>query len=245
LALYQVKNKLDGLCVNQQKNYKKNLNILSTYCNRWKLTVNRDKTKVLIFIKGGRLPNNLNFYYDGNHIEIVNKYSYLGIIFTSGGSFTESHGTLSGQALKAIFKLRKYLYSYVNITVEHMLDLFEKIVKPILFYSAEVWGFARATPIERVHTKFCKSVLGVKCNTQNDFIYGDLGRMDLHSQRLVCIVKYWLKITDCNDRKYVSCIYNTMLNDIDYYPRKQNWASLVKDTLCRLGFYHVWLQQSV
>ena len=91
----------------------------------------------------------------------MNKYSYLGIIFTSGGSFTESHGTLSGQALNAIFKLRKYLYSYVNITVERMLDLFEKIVKPILFYSAEVWGFARATPIERVHTKFCKSVLGV------------------------------------------------------------------------------------
>ena len=84
-----------------------------------------------------------------------------------------------------------------------------------------------------MHTKFCKSVLGVKCCTQNDFIYGDLGRMDLHSQRLVCIIKYWLKITGCSDRKYVSCIYNTMLNDIDYYPRKQNWASLVKDTLCR------------
>ena len=71
-----------------------------------------------------------------------------------------------------------------------MLDLFENIVKPILFYEAEVWGFPKANAIERVHTKFCKNVLAVKCSTQNNFIYGDLGQMILYSQRLVCIVKY-------------------------------------------------------
>ena len=79
---------------------------------------------------------------------------------------------------------------------------------------------------ERVHTKFCKSVLGVKCSTHNDFVYGDLSRIDLYSQRLVCIVKYWLIVTCCNDRKYVSCIYKTMLNDIEINPHKRNWASL-------------------
>jgi len=36
---------------------------LIEYCSRWKLSVNRDKTKVVVFRKGGRLPDNLSFYY--------------------------------------------------------------------------------------------------------------------------------------------------------------------------------------
>ena len=37
------------------------LTILEEYCNRWKLTVNTSKTKIMIFRKGGRMPNHLNF----------------------------------------------------------------------------------------------------------------------------------------------------------------------------------------
>lgn len=61
------------------------LSALEEYCKRWKLTVNTDKTKIMIFRKGGRLPNNLAFIYNNVNIEIVNKFCYLGVVFTSGG----------------------------------------------------------------------------------------------------------------------------------------------------------------
>ena len=32
------------------------LNVLEAYCERWKLTVNIDKTKIMVFRKGGILP---------------------------------------------------------------------------------------------------------------------------------------------------------------------------------------------
>ena len=36
------------------------LNLLSTYCQRWKLTVNTNKTKIMFFFrKGGILPRDL------------------------------------------------------------------------------------------------------------------------------------------------------------------------------------------
>ena len=57
-------------------------------------------------------------------IEIVNKFVYLGISFSTGGSFTETHKTLSGQALKAIFKLNQYLYKFTDISPKHTLELF-------------------------------------------------------------------------------------------------------------------------
>ena len=57
------------------------LNLLYTYRQRWKLSVNTNKTKVMVFRKGGILPRDLKFYYNGIEIEIVNTFSYLGIVF--------------------------------------------------------------------------------------------------------------------------------------------------------------------
>ena len=48
------------------------LSVLEEYCLRWKLKVNTDKTKIMIFRKGGRIPNNINFIYKIESIEIVN-----------------------------------------------------------------------------------------------------------------------------------------------------------------------------
>ena len=64
----------------------------------------------------------------------------------------------------------------------------------ILSYGAEVWGFTQANAIEILHLKFCKSLLGVKTWTQNDCVYGELGRKSLITYRYLKILKYWLKI---------------------------------------------------
>ena len=66
----------------------------------------KDKKK-LIFRKGGRIPRDLVFIYDGEPLEIVKAFKYLGIVFTAGVLFSEAPNTLAGQAEKAIFKLNK------------------------------------------------------------------------------------------------------------------------------------------
>lgn len=221
------------------------LNLLRDYCKRWKLMVNTDKTKVVVFRKGGILPKNMKFYYNDVEIQIVNSFSYLGIVFTPGGSFSNAQSTLAGQAQKAIFKLNSYLYKFIDISPIHVLDLFDKLVLPVLNYGAEVWGFHKANNIERVHLQFCKRLLGVKKTTQNNFIYGELGRISCYTQRLFIIIKYWLKIVNSEENKYIKCIYRTMLSDLDNDDRKTNWALLVKNLLGNLGFHEVWLQQNV
>lgn len=219
--------------------------ILKVYCNRWKLKVNTNKTKVMVFRKGGAIARTVQFSYDGTDIEIVKSFTYLGIVFTQGGSFNEAQHTLAGQAQKAIFKLNKYLYKFTSITVKHRLELFDKLVLPILNYCAEVWGFIPALNIERVHTQFLKKVLNVKISTQNDFVYGEVGRKNLIVNRHFKIIKYWLKVISSNDNKYIKYIYKMMLSDIELFPSKTNWAKLVKNLLASLGFNEAWLQQGV
>ena len=218
---------------------------LHDYCNRWKLKVNVDKTKVMIFRQGGTLPRNLKFYYNEREIDIVSSFSYLGIVFTTGGAFSQAQETLAGQAQKAIFKLKSYLHKLAQLTPKHTLELFDKLVSPILNYSSEVWGFCQANQIERVHLQFCKNLLGVKQSTQNSFIYGELGRETFQAKRHFSIIKYWLKILNAKENKYINIVYKMMLNDMELYPDMKNWASLVKKLLSSLGFYEVWLNQSV
>ena len=124
----------------------------------------------------------------------------------------------SFRASDAIFQLNSYLYHLTNITPKHKLELFDKLVAPILNYGSQVWGFCEAKQIERTHLMFCKQLLGIKNATQNDFIYGELGRTSFYVHRIYAITKYWFKILQSDDRKYIKIIYNLMLRDIETKP---------------------------
>jgi hypothetical protein len=43
-----------------------------------------------------------------------------------------------------------------KLSVKIQLDLFDKMIKPVLLYGCEVWGFGKNEVVERVHLKFCK-----------------------------------------------------------------------------------------
>ena len=66
---------------NTSEELQKSLDVLEEYCDRWRLTVNTSKTKILISTKGGRLSGDLQFKYKGNPIEIVKKILLFGNSF--------------------------------------------------------------------------------------------------------------------------------------------------------------------
>ena len=88
----------------------------------------------------------------------MSKFTYLAIVFTTGGSFNTIFEMLAGQAIKAIYKLKSNLFIFPGITVQHKLDLFDKLILPILNYGWEVWGLNDSTKLERIHIHFCNIV---------------------------------------------------------------------------------------
>ena len=99
--------------------------------------------------------------------------------------------------------------------------------------------------IERVHLLFCKKLLSVKQCTQNDFVYGELGRCSFQNKRFFNIIKYWVKILQCSDTKYMKTVYDLLYNDCLNFPSKISWATLLRDLLGNLGFMEAWTQQNV
>jgi hypothetical protein len=65
---------------------------------------------------------------------------------------------------------------FYKLSVKIQLDLFDKMIKPILLYGCEVWGFGKNEVLERVHLKFCKILLNLKSSTPSYMVYDELGR---------------------------------------------------------------------
>ena len=182
------------------------------------------------------------FYYDGVALEFTKQLKYLGVVFTTGGSFAEAQNTLAGQAQKAIFNLNTYLKKFTFISPKHKLDLFDKLISPIFNCAYEMWGYIQANSIERVHLQFCKNLLGVKKTNQNDFIYGERGRTSYQVRRYLFIVKYWLKLLSS---QVISILNVYIILCCEILSFCLNWASLVRHLFGLLGFYEVWVQQGV
>ena len=83
--------------------------------------------------------------------------------------------------------------------------------------------------------------MGVKKSTQNDFVYGELGRASLKNDILIMIINYWLNILESERIKYIKYAYILMLTGIENKPDRVNRASKLRDILSNLGFYEVCL----
>ena len=82
-----------------------------------KLQINKNKTKVMIFNRGGKLLSNNNFTYNDSSLQLCNQYKYLGILFVPSGSFTKSIDNFKDKASKAFFKIREKICTIVLVFV--------------------------------------------------------------------------------------------------------------------------------
>ena len=62
------------------------LNIFQSYCEIWKLEVNVNKTKVMVLSKR-KIRLKYEFKLQNKTLDIVDSYSYLGLIFKYNGNF--------------------------------------------------------------------------------------------------------------------------------------------------------------
>jgi hypothetical protein len=135
------------LISDSKQGLQKQLDILDTYCKDWCLTVSINKTKKNIFNKTGRLIKD-NFILDGQEIECITRYKYLGIIISASGKFGEARTILYNKVLKGSFKLMKDL-SGLNPSIHTIVHLFDHTITPIALYGSEIWGILNMSEKEK------------------------------------------------------------------------------------------------
>ena len=178
----------------------KQIEIVDQYCSDWKLTLNVEKTKTVIFNKAGATFKKEQIQYRGKTIKTVKHFKYLGILLDSNGQFQTAINYLAkkaAQALGRVFKLSTCNF----ISTKTLLDTFTALVKPIMLFSSEIWGYELKpdkNAIENLFNKFCKDTLGVHGNATSLAIQGELGTFPLLIDLKVSMVSYYLYLRQLN-----------------------------------------------
>ena len=122
------------------KNLQIILNKLESFCENADLSVNLDKTKIMIFNNCGKSLNNYLFRYGANELENVKSYKYLGLIMSPYGNFNLARQELKKVALKALYKLRNEMGNHFRENIKLTMMLFDALISPMAFMRAKCGG---------------------------------------------------------------------------------------------------------
>ena len=219
------------------------LDAMKSYCEMWKLKVNSDKTKIVIFSRSKNRSRE-EFYFNNNKLDILEDFTYLGIKFNFNGKFDKAKKHLCDQARKAMFSVLKKARS-LCLDIDLQIHLFDTMIAPILLYGSEVWGIEQSLIINKFQLDFFKRILCVKKCTTTVMIHGELGSLPLDKMIKFRVLNFWSKLINSKHDKISHIMYKLMLELHNHNVYHSPWLVFVKESLEQLGFSNYWYSQYV
>ena len=216
------------------------MNALYEFCSANTLTVNTNKSEVMYVSK--RKPASLPvIHYNNIPLRWVDSFRYLGVNIHRTNNLSKGLKLTCHQAKKAHSTLDMHTSSHPTVSLNHIFELFDCLIKPVLTYGCAVWGFGNIAEIEKCHLQFMKQTLKVKMTTNSCVVYAETWRFPLCVFINMCMIKHWLKILNMNVKQLVHVAYREMFQ----HQKQHAWIRHIKDLLCCHGFGNIWNDQSV
>jgi Reverse transcriptase (RNA-dependent DNA polymerase) len=147
---------------------------IKMYLLQRKLKLNLDKCKIVKFRKGGkgRYKKDDILTLDGQKLEFISDFCYLGVVFQSSGFSFSKH--ILKRVKASYFAISKLTLIHKS-SIETALKLFDLAISPIASYGIEiVWENLNKEDLynlETVKSRFLKKVLGLSKYTKSRFTY--------------------------------------------------------------------------
>lgn len=119
------------------------------------------------------------FNWKDDVIQVVKSYTYLGIIFSSSGTFERAASSATKQGLAAVGATLTALKRTKIFNLGSVNLLFNSIVKSTTLYGAGIWGWDHSQNVERVQQQYYKRILNLPTCKPRYFIRLETGRPPL------------------------------------------------------------------
>ena len=165
---------------------------LEDYCALWKLEVNIDKTKIIIFSRG-KVKKYRKFTFAHLEVEVVTDYVYLGVQMHYNNSLNKAIEKQITLARKAMFSMLSKV-NKLNLPIDIQFQLFDKLVISVLLYGCEIWGYQNLDKIELFHRTFLKQVLKISKFSSKAMVHGETGRHDIKTLIYGRLLNFWNRL---------------------------------------------------
>ena len=170
---------------------------LEHFCRAVEMQVNISKTKILIF-SNKRKQSRHTFFFEGNILEEVNEYKYLGIDFNNRLNWEDCRNKRILGGWKELYSLQNIcrevdLWDYKTIKV-----LFGLLVCPVMLYGCELW--ASSTPvskwkqIEKIQKLLIMSKFKIKSLVPYEIMLSETGATPIEAIAMVRLIRYLKRI---------------------------------------------------
>lgn len=207
------------------------MDTLKKYADTNKLTVNVEKTKLLVVQRKGRTPKIRPLRYDNKIIERVKSFNYLGVTFTSSGSFkmaVEESITKGRMALAAAHNLM--VSAKICNWNQHRILLSTTVASTVLYGSA-IWGLGNEQRSDIIQRSFIKQVLNLPRNTPDYMLRRETGTTSLAIDIAKRALSLWARICDLNGKRNPKMCLERMKQS----PESQSWWHKIKNLLTLTG----------
>ena len=216
------------------------LSEFGSVCERRKLRVNVNKSKVLVCSSNERRMD-LNLNLNGEILEEVNSFKYLGSIVSGrGGVFEDvrarvNEGAKAGGAMKSVWKVR-------SVSMEVKRAMYESILVPTVLYGAECWTM-KAEDRRRVNVlemSCLRSMCGVTRwdRVRNEEIRRSVGVEASLSDRVDrCVLRWFGHVERMDETRMVKKVYVSSVDGVRGRGRPGKvWMDGVNDALDKRGW---------
>ena len=151
------------------------------------------------------------------------------MFFTPKLIWSQTQESQALQGLKAADTIFRYQKKFGFFAPSDIFKLFDAIIKSMLCYGSEIWGFRYCESIEKVQSKFCKRFCCLGTNTADCLALGECGRLPLAIIYLLRCLEYRVKLLRMEASGYPKQSY-IMLRRLDEIG-KSTWATNIKNLL--------------
>lgn len=199
------------------------LNKLYIYCNTWGLKVNLTKTKIMICKRGGgRNATNEKWKFGSENLEVVNEYKYLGITVTPQMKLNKHLQDKLKVSIFAINCTWKSIMRNQNIAHSVKYQVFNSVMRSVMCYGAEFWGYSQCDEVEKLQRFFIKKLFHLPKTTPNYMILLETRLAPLYIFTLKMHIDYISKVLNYDQHRLPHKIAREIIR------KNIGWACVLK-----------------
>ena len=150
------------------------LNCLHAYCNKWRLSVNTNKTLAMHFRKADQVETEQHFHYGDTEISMTDAYRYLGFNLNYNLDIGKSVNVLINASSRALASVSSKYYQLNGLDHDSFKVMYDMVVQPVMNYASAVWGSSKFEKCQTIQNRAMRTFLGVGKTAPLSAIMGDL-----------------------------------------------------------------------
>jgi hypothetical protein len=174
-------------------------------------------------------------------IEVVDRYRYLGLVFTEFMNLNITVKYVAMAAQRALGVLITKSKSQGGLPYQVFTKLYDSLVQPIIDFGAAVWGHKSFSSIQAVLNRAMRYYIGVGHRTPNAELQGEMGWSCSDQRQWVCVTRQWCRLRNLQETRVNKAIFKWAYRHA--IQGKRNTHRMIMDFYHSIGMDYLWDMQ--